>query len=137
MQCTAALRRIEEKRFNAGPKSNQHAAFGKWMRSSAEVRSRGVEAARRPQLLLVLSVKEFPESPRLSRSSPVLAASRSSFLRSRKVCNLNQCSPSYGVSWHEHGLQILFVSGPSKFESVRTKKSMNTFTNHLGRVYHV
>jgi hypothetical protein len=137
MQRTAALQWIEKIRFKAGPKSNQHTATGKWMRSSAEVRSRRVEAARRPQLMLVLSVKEFLESPRLSRSAQVLTASRLGFSRLSRVRYLRQCSPSHSVSWHEDGLQVLFVSGPSKFESVRTKNLMNAFTNHLGRVYHV
>jgi hypothetical protein len=137
MQRTAALRRIEEMRFNVGPKSNQHTALGKWTCKSSEVRSRGVEAARWPQLSPTLGLKEFPDSPRLSRSSPVLAASRSSFLRSSRVRSLNQFRPSDSASWREDGLQILFVSGPSKFECVRTKSSMNDFTNHLGRVYHV
>jgi hypothetical protein len=137
MQRTAALSRTEEKRFHGGPKSNQQTALGKWMRSSFEIRSRGVEAARRPQLLLVLGVKDFLESPRLSRSSPLLAASRSSFLRLSRVRHSNQPSPLRNVFWHEDGRRILFLTGPSKFESVRTKNSMNTFTNHLGRVYHV
>jgi hypothetical protein len=137
MQCTAALQRIAKMRFNVGPKSNQHTAPGKWMCSSSEIRSRGVEAARRPQLSPLLSVKEFLNSPRLSRSPLVLAASRSDFLRSSRVRYSHQCSPSHSVSRCEEGRQISCLSGPSKFESVRTKDSMNTFTNHLGRVYHV
>jgi hypothetical protein len=137
MQCNAASSRIEEMRFNVGPKSNQHTAPEKWMCSSSGTRSRGVEAARRPQLSPVLSVKEFLESPLLSRSSPVLTASRLGFSRSSRVRYLRQCSPSDSVSWREDGEQISCLSGPSKFESVRTKSSMNAFTNHLGRVYHV
>src|ERR1700676_749395 len=102
---------------------------------------RGDEAAQRPQLTPVSKVYMFSANPRVSCSSSISAISCSIFSSPKKIHRLNQCTTSHRRSCGEEGRQISCLSDhskfESKFESIRTKSSMNSFTNHLGRVYHV
>ena len=112
-------------------------ALGNMMVSLRKTDSQGVEAAERPQLMPVSSLSLFSPDPRVSLSFPVPVLSCPGFPNPTTSRRLNQWSSSQGRSSCEKSTWVSCLKAASKFESARTKSSMNSFTNHLGRVYEV
>lgn len=116
MQRTTALSRIEPMRFEAGPKSNPFTALAKRMPKIRTDRSRGVEAAQRPQLTPGLATYEHPSS----RSGGCV------------TINDNWNRPHLVSEYRAFRL----AGDQPKAESRGIKISIVSFTNCLGPVYH-
>jgi len=98
---------------------------------------RGVEAAQRPQLPPVLTLERFSVHLQVSHLFPSSVISCVGFSIPETFRRVDPCSPSRDRPRRENNTWISYLTAALKFESIRTKSSMNSFTNHLGRVYHV
>ena len=129
MQRAAALSRIDTKRFAWGLRSTNLPRLRATVRSLPGVYSRGVEAARGPQLTPVFQFPHFEILHDCCDSLSIWMTHRTTPRSSSR--GSSHCDSLIGLWTRSNS------GSQPNFKFVETKSSMNSFTNRLGRVYPV
>jgi hypothetical protein len=134
MQRTAALLRIEENEPGRGQRETNLRRLRRKMDCSFEIHSRGVEAARRPQLTPVPTLHKYPDRCGHYRRLSLFVTCFKTISRLSSAW-LSDLIEIPCVEWGEGSRKSVPGNGQSKFKSVKTKSLINGFTNRLGPVY--
>ena len=134
MQGTAALSRIETMRFARGQTATNLRRSGIGMRGAPANHSRGVEAARRPQLTPVLAfMKDSARSASIRQKAPIVTGRLNP--RSSRVIRIALSTTEIARRIRSRSrVKMPPIAAQLEIDSTPIKSSIVSFTNRLGPV---